>query len=39
VGKVVAASMLDAVNKVVLQAQNLVAKELPPVVATKNEKR
>jgi curli biogenesis system outer membrane secretion channel CsgG len=38
-GKVVAAAMLDAVNKVALQAQNLAAKELPPVVATKKEKR
>ena len=38
-GKVVAAAMLDAVNKVALQAQNLAAKELPPTVATKREKR
>ncbi len=34
-GKVVAAAMLDAVNKVAKQAQLLVAKELPPAVATK----
>lgn len=38
-GKVVAAAMLDAVNKVALQAQNLAAKELPPTVAAKREKR
>jgi curli biogenesis system outer membrane secretion channel CsgG len=34
-GKVVAAAMLDAVNKVALQAQKLSAKELPPAVAVK----
>lgn len=34
-GKVVAAAMLDAVNKVALQAKKLAAKELPPAVATK----
>jgi curli biogenesis system outer membrane secretion channel CsgG len=34
-GKVVAAAMLDAVNKVAKQAQLLAAKEMPPAVATK----
>lgn len=34
-GKVVAAAMLDAVNKVAMQAQKLAAKELPPAVAVK----
>jgi curli biogenesis system outer membrane secretion channel CsgG len=34
-GKVVAAAMLDAVNKVATQAQKLAAKDLPPRVATK----
>jgi curli biogenesis system outer membrane secretion channel CsgG len=37
-GKVVAAAMLDAVNKVALQAQKLAAKELPPAVTAKKEK-
>lgn len=34
-GKVVAAAMLDAVNKVALQAQKLASKELPRAVASK----
>jgi curli biogenesis system outer membrane secretion channel CsgG len=33
-GKVVAAALLDAVNKVAKQAQVLASKELPPVAAT-----
>ncbi len=37
-GKVVAAAMLDAVNKVALQAQKLASRELPPTVAAKKEK-
>jgi curli biogenesis system outer membrane secretion channel CsgG len=34
-GKIVAAAMLDAVNKVAAQAKSLAAKELPPPVGTK----
>ena len=34
-GKLVAAAMLDAVNKVALQAQKLAAKELPSAVPMK----
>jgi curli biogenesis system outer membrane secretion channel CsgG len=36
-GKVVAAAMLDAVNKVAAQAKKLAAKDLPPAVATKGD--
>ena len=34
-GKVVAAAMLDAVNKTTMQAQKLAAKTLPPEAANK----
>lgn len=34
-GKVIAAAFLDAHNKLVVQARELMAKDLPPVVATK----
>jgi hypothetical protein len=34
-GKVIAAAFLDAPNKLVVQARELMAKDLPPPVATK----
>ena len=37
-GKVVAAAMLDAVNKVAMQAQKLGAKDLPPSISTRGGK-
>jgi len=37
-GKVIAAAFLDAHNKLVVQARELQAKELPPAVATKKSK-